>query len=124
MIRLPLSWVRFLVDVSLIRRPDFLAVDVDETPDNMTPGFVYREVRGGYEKWVHLKCPRCSEHIQMQLAGAQHWSVSVDWMNRPTIRPSIWQTGSCQAHFFVRKGAIDWCPDITSPRSVIPGRYA
>src|SRR5579862_9425517 len=111
MIRLPISWVQLLADLGLIRRPDFLAIDVDDAPDDLTSGFVYREVRGGYEKWLHLKCPRCGEHIQVQLAGAESWSVSIDWMNRPTVRPSIWQTGSCQAHFFVRKGAIDWCPD-------------
>jgi hypothetical protein len=124
MIRLPLSWVQILVTLGLFQRPDFLAVDVEESPDDLAPGFVFREVRGGYEKWLHLKCPRCGEHIQIPLAGNQRWSISIDWLNRPTVNPSIWQTGSCQAHFFVRKGGIDWCPDPSSSRRGFSGRYA
>ncbi|WP_409190630.1 DUF6527 family protein [Bradyrhizobium sp. RDM4] len=123
MIRLPLSWVQILIDVGLLRRPDFLMKDVGEAPDELAQGFVFREVRGGYQKWLHLKCPRCGEHIQIQLAGAQRWVISTDWLNRPTVKPSIWQTGSCQAHFFIRKGGIDWCPDVrTSPQGL--SRYA
>jgi Family of unknown function (DUF6527) len=30
---------------------------------------------------------------------------------RPTLYPSVWQTGSCKAHFFVRKGQLICCDD-------------
>jgi len=33
------------------------------------------------------------------------------WLHRPTINPSVWQTGSCKAHFFIRAGRVAWCPD-------------
>lgn len=46
MIRLPLSWVQILIDVGLLRRPDFLMKDVGEAPDELAQGFVFREVRG------------------------------------------------------------------------------
>ena len=48
-------------------------------------------------------------HIQLPLAGKQRWSVNVDYLRRPTIAPSIWETDSCGAHFFVRKGELLWC---------------
>ncbi|WP_354267071.1 DUF6527 family protein [Bradyrhizobium sp. I1.7.5] len=122
MIRLPLSWVQFLIDIGLLRRPHFLVKDVPEPPDEFSEGFVFREVRGGYQKWLHLKCPRCGEHIQIQLAGARRWTISIDWLNRPTVAPSIWQTGSCRAHFFIRKGVIVWCRDVGAPRQGV-SRY-
>ena len=28
---------------------------------------------------------------------------------RPTFSPSIWETESCGAHFFVRNGNLIWC---------------
>lgn len=113
MIKLPITWLEWFAQVGLFSRPHFLAVDVDESPDDagLVSGVIFREVRGGYEKWLHLKCPRCGEHIQIPLAGNERWKVKIDWLRRPTIHPSIWQTGSCQAHFFVRAGGIDWCPD-------------
>ncbi|WP_428841303.1 DUF6527 family protein [Bradyrhizobium barranii] len=42
--------------------------------------------------------------------------------DRPTVAPSIWQTGSCRAHFFIRKGVIVWCRDVGAPRQGV-SRY-
>lgn len=97
-------------------RPTLLATDVADAPDlaELKPGMLFREVRGSYPKWVHFMCPRCKEHIQLPLAGKAHWAISIDLLRRPTISPSVWQTGSCQAHFFVRRGLIEWCPDSRS----------
>lgn len=124
MIKLPVSWIQWLVKVGFVAPPDFLAIDVAEAPDRMPKGVAFREVRQGYEKWLHLECPRCGEHIQIPLAGKGCWSVSVDWLRRPTVNPSIWQTGSCQAHFFVRRGAIEWCPDGRDSSGGRRGTYA
>ena len=111
MIAIPLSWLEWLSRHGIWKRPDFLWIDVADAPDasDLARDMVYREVRGGYPKWVHLMCPRCKEHIQLSLAGNPHWTIRIDWLRRPEIHPSIWQTGSCQAHFFVRHGKILWC---------------
>lgn len=105
----------WLVSWGWIRRPDFVCEVVDEMPDALAPGVLFREVRGGYPKWLHLQCPRCSEHIQLQLAGRQRWTLKSDWLGRPTVAPSIWETESCQAHFIIRGGHIIWCSDSRRP---------
>jgi len=96
-----------------MRPPQYLAHDVTESPtqDELRPNALFVEVRGGFLKWVHLPCPKCGEHIQLPMAGKERWSIKVDILRRPTLTPSIWQTNSCGAHFFVRKGSIVWCQE-------------
>lgn len=36
------------------------------------------------------------------------WSLEVDAQGLPTLRPSVWLTGGCRSHFFLRKGKIIW----------------
>lgn len=84
---------------------------VTETmPMEIFGSIIYLERRNGFNKWAYFKCPKCDELIQIPTGGGKNsWSVDVDFWGRPTLSPSIWQTGSCQAHFFIRKGKIDWC---------------
>jgi hypothetical protein len=113
-IRIPLSWVEWLGWRGLIHRPRFLCVDVSEAPleGEIKPNLVYREVRKSYPKWAHFVCPRCGEHIQVPIAAsAENWRISVDWLNRPTLAPSIWETETCGAHFVVQRGNLLWCSD-------------
>lgn len=111
MITLPSFVLNWLVSWGWVSRPDFLCKQIAESPDSLEPGILFHEVRDGHPKWLHLQCPRCKEHIQLQLAGRQRWSLKYDWLGRPTITPSVWETESCQAHFFVRGGRIVWCAD-------------
>lgn len=113
-IQIPLRWVEQFCRVGLIRRPHFLCVDVDEAPLDveLKPDLVYREVRRSHPKWAHFTCPRCGEHIQVPVAAsAGNWRISIDWLNRPTLAPSIWETETCGAHFVVQRGELLWCPD-------------
>lgn len=108
--KLPRWILSTLIGTRLLKRPRFLCVDADDEPDtgDFDSFTVVREVRGGHPKWAYLKCPKCGELISLNIAGKGHWRLYVDWLHRPTINPSIWQTGSCGAHFFVRQGRIDW----------------
>ena len=105
--------VEYGARLGVLRKPDLVVMDVAESPDEeeLRPGVLFREVRGGFEKWAHFSCPRCHEHIQLPLGGARCWSLRVDWLRRPTLHPSVWQTGSCGAHFFVTRGILVWVPD-------------
>jgi hypothetical protein len=113
MIRVPRACLEWLVRRGLWTRPAYLALDVPDDPGEgeVPEGLVLREVRDGYEKWAHLLCPRCGEHIRVSLAGARRWTMRMDWLRRPSLNPSVWQTGSCGAHFFIRKGQVVWCRD-------------
>jgi hypothetical protein len=109
--RLPLALIERIFRLPFMRRPRLLAQAAPEcpSPEELRPNLVILEIRGGYLKWAHLSCPKCGDHIQLPLAGKTRWSVKVDVLRRPTFAPSIWETESCGAHFFVEKGELLWC---------------
>jgi hypothetical protein len=109
-----LRWfAKLLFWLRIVKRPRLLARTVDESPldDELDAHYLLEEVRDGWPKWAHLRCPKCGEHIQLPLAGASAWSLARDRMNRPTLVPSVWEKRSCGAHFYVRQGGIVWCGD-------------
>lgn len=113
MIKLPLSLVLWARRKGIIG-PAYHCIDVPESPleHELQPLVVHREVRGGYPKWAHLSCPRCGEHIQLPIGGSKEsWRLSVDWLHRPTLSPSIWELQSCRAHFIMQVGKLLWCRD-------------
>ncbi len=106
------SWLADVVfRLGLARRPRFVTVKVDEAPveSELLDAELYVEIRGGHLKWIHLRCPLCGEHIHLPMAGNERWRLSLDWLRRPTLMPSIWEKDTCGAHFFVRRGQILWC---------------
>jgi hypothetical protein len=108
---LPLFLLEFVFRMPFVPRPAFLADVVSECPsrEELSSNMVFVEIRDGHLKWAHLQCPKCGDHVQLPLAGSDKWTVQVDLFRRPTLAPSIWERGSCSAHFFVRKGRVDWC---------------
>lgn len=77
-------------------------------PGNMTI------VRDGIDKWACFRCPgKCGETIKLSLSKNRRprWSAATDWLNRPTVTPSVRQTNHCQCHFWIRQGRVDWCKD-------------
>ena len=111
---LPLSWVERAARYGILRRPRLLCVDVHEGPlhAELQSTFLYREIRGGYAKWAHFLCPRCGDHIQVPISKSpESWRITVNWLRRPTLSPSIWETQSCGAHFFIRAGNLVWCKE-------------
>ena len=108
---LPLSVVEFAFRLPFLARPAFLADWISECPsrEERRSGLVLVEMREGFLKWAHLGCPKCGDHIQLPLAGSSRWTVDIDFFRRPTFAPSIWERTTCGAHFFLRKGNIEWC---------------
>ena len=89
-------------------------VGAHPTPEDVAPGWVYVVGGPGYQKWAYFLCPTGSgEIIQLSLMSNHRprWQVNVDWFKRPTIDPSVRQLEGSYAHFWLRKGTIDWCPD-------------
>lgn len=109
-----LLWL--LVAVGIVRRPDQVAVLVPEHPDpeTMKAGILYVVGGSGYRKWAYFRCPADhDEIIQLSLMPERRprWTVTTDFLGRPTIHPSVRQLEGSYAHFWVRKGRIDWCAD-------------
>lgn len=114
---LPVSLLQWLADIGFWKRPAYFTSTVTEEPEHTSfeHGLVYEEVRGGFPKWAYLSCPKCKEIITLPVAAGAKWTLRSDWLSRPTISPSIWQTGTCGAHFFIRKGEVDWCSEVRGP---------
>lgn len=109
-VRWLLIWLR------IIPRPDLLARIVPDhpSPESMTPGWLYVVGANGYWKWAYFRCPADhDEIIQLSLMPERRprWKVSIDRLGRPTVDPSVRQLDGSYAHFWIRQGRVDWCPD-------------
>lgn len=110
---IPISLAERILKLPFMRRPKYLAQQVRESPspEELRPHLLFVEVRDGFLKWAHLSCPKCGDHIQLPMAGKVNWKLRMDFLRRPTVSPSIWESNSCGAHFFIRKGDILWCEE-------------
>lgn len=107
---------QLLTRLRLIPRPDFAAqiVPTHPSPEAVKPGAMLVVGDATYQKWACFRCPGdCGENILLPLNKAQRprWAVSIDWLGRPTIHPSVRQLNECRCHFWIRQGRVDWCLD-------------
>jgi hypothetical protein len=109
-------WLWLLIWLRIVPKPDLLARIAAEHPEpgGIEPGLIYIVGGAGYAKWAYFRCP--SDHgeiIQLSLMAGRHprWEIKIDWLGRPTIEPSVRQLDGSYAHFWVRKGRVDWCAD-------------
>ncbi|WP_368040676.1 DUF6527 family protein [Roseicella sp. DB1501] len=89
-------------------------MDRHPTPEELPAGRLVVVEDGGRQKWVCFRCPGgCGARLQLSLNPTRRprWGVSLDWLRRPSISPSVHQTNACRCHFWVKQGAIDWCRD-------------
>lgn len=105
-----------LIWLRIIRKPDFVAriVPTHPVPEATKVGQVLIVSALNYKKWACFQCPEgCGEIIQLSLSQLRRprWIVSIDWLGRPTINPSIRQLDGCRCHFWVRQGTVEWCSD-------------
>jgi Family of unknown function (DUF6527) len=109
-IRQLLVWLRY------IRKPDFSShtVATHPAPENIKPGQILMVGDVKYQKWVCFQCPGgCGEKILLSLNQKRYpcWAISIDWLGRPTLDPSVRQLNECRCHFWVRQGVVEWCSD-------------
>lgn len=114
------AFARFLcwlfVALRLIPRPDFVVERVTDHPDRdvMAADRIYVVGGKGYSKWAYLRCPAdTGEIIQLSLMPDRRprWRIEEDIFGRATIEPSVRQLDGSFAHFWIRRGTVDWCPD-------------
>lgn len=110
----PLRWL--LIHTRRISRPDLvmLVMDRHPKPDDLIPGRLVVVQDGPVQKWACFRCPcGCGARMQLSLNPTRRprWSVSADWLRRPTVAPSVHQRDGCRAHFWIRKGRVEWCGD-------------
>lgn len=109
-----LCWL--FVTLRLIPRPDFVVRQMTEHPDPaaMARGRIYVVGGRGFTKWAYFRCPADPEEIIQLSLMPDHrprWRIASDYLGRPTINPSVRQLDGSFAHFWIRKGQVDWCAD-------------
>ena len=116
-----LSWIKKLLRdgaaaIGIIRRSELVSVLIVDQPlpEAMEAGKIYIVGGPGYQKWAVFRCPKHEEEIvQLSLMQNRHprWTIAVDFLDRPTIHPSVRQLDGAYAHFWVRSGCVEWCAD-------------
>ena len=118
------SFIRdILILAKIIEEPDYIFQLVEDHPvgHEIKPGIVYVVGNKGYQKWAYFRCPTdLDEIIQLSIMKNHRpcWSVKTDWIDRPTIYPSIRQTSGSYAHFWLRHGNVQLCYDCGEPPSL------
>lgn len=68
-------------------------------------------LQDGGEDWcVGLQCPcGCGQRIELPLIRevSPHWRLCLE-NGKPTLMPSVWLREGCRAHFFLRRGKVEW----------------
>ncbi len=111
---------RLLVGFGFIQKPDFLFSLVEEHPidTEIQRGIIYVVGGNNYKKWAYFRCPSDqTEIIQLSLMENHRprWRIQWDWLERPTIFPSVRQNAGSFAHFWVRRGNVIFCADSGEP---------
>ena len=107
---------RGLAFLGLIPRPDFFCLEIADHPEDaaIKAGMIYVVRSGAHRKWAYLRCPDApDEVIQLSLMKERrpNWEVESDLFGRPTLSPSVRQLSGSHAHFWLRVGRVDRCPD-------------
>lgn len=110
LLRALLSWF------GLISRPTLVGEVVKRhpSPEELPEKRVLIVRDGALDKWACLRCPGgCGEKIMLSLSNNRRprWSAQLDWLQRPTLHPSVRQLNRCRCHFWVRRGLVFWCAD-------------
>lgn len=116
-----LRWLTLVLAwLGLIERPRFIGRYSQSHPKvselSRTDLVIVRT--GNLTKWACFRCPcGCGDKIALSLAMDRKpsWKVALDGLRRPTITPSVWQRDGCHSHFWIKKGAVEWCPGTGSP---------
>lgn len=95
-------------------RAVYRGVATDELPDLVRDGVLYAIGKDGVYWQAALKCPcDCGSIIQLPLDSSgthSSWKLSKT-LEQPTLFPSVWRTVGCRSHFWLRRGAVEWCKE-------------
>lgn len=103
----------FLAWLGLVKKPRYLARYSEQHPSaaELTDDDFVIVQAGSFVKWACFKCPcGCGQKIALSLQKERRpsWAVVVDWLQRPTVAPSVHQLAGCLSHFWIRRGDIEW----------------
>lgn len=103
----------FLVWLGFVKKPRYLVRYAERHPsvDELADNDLVVVGAGGFTKWACFKCPcGCGQKISLSLQKERRprWSIAVDWLQRPTVHPSVHQLAGCLSHFWIKRGEVEW----------------
>lgn len=114
MLRVALAKV--LARMGFIEQPRFLVqrtIDMP-APETLATGEVIIVGPADRPKWVTFPCPSgCGTPLLLSLNPDRRprWSVTYDWLGRPSLTPSVHRKDGCRCHFWMKDGKVEWCKD-------------
>lgn len=88
---------------------------VEDPPDHLDKKHLY-VVGSKDEPWqIEFLCPcGCQDKIVLPVnrQTSPRWDLQINKDGTPTLSPSVWRTKGCKAHFFLRRGKIQWCSPV------------
>ena len=111
------TWLRTaLIAIGWIKRLTFVGKVMTRhpSPQELEEGGLVLVRDEQHDKWACFRCPGgCGQKIQLSLSRQRspRWKVKLDYLNRPTVLPSVRMTNHCGCHFWLQQGAVTWCPD-------------
>lgn len=84
------------------------------SPEELVQGVFVVVKDAQHDKWACFRCPGgCGQKVQLSLSNQRspRWRVKLDYLDRPTVSPSVRMTNHCGCHFWIRDGLVEWCPD-------------
>lgn len=102
-----------LVWLGLVKKPRYLVRYSEQHPTvtELADDDLVVVRSGAFVKWACFKCPcGCNQKIALSLNKERRpsWTVVVDWLQRPTVSPSVHQLAGCLSHFWIKRGGIEW----------------
>lgn len=104
----------FLIKLRIIKKPDFSLKIVKQhpNPDELSNDHIFMIKNGNLKKYLCFNCPgKCKGKVMLPLICPSKWKIQTDWLNRPSIKPSIRLLNKCHCHFWIKNGKVIWCMD-------------
>ena len=110
--RLARSLTAVVAKIWARRDPSYRLMIVDDIPLKPKPNRLYVVGEAGNYWAAALICPcGCTDVIELNLLCQVRpcWKTQEHTDGSVSITPSVWRQSGCRSHFFLRRGAVEWC---------------
>jgi len=103
------SWLR-----DPFKRPYRTVVVEEDLPAQLRQRTLYIVQEDGFLEQATMLCPcGCGRTLHMNLIPDERpcWHLTQHTDGTVTLHPSVWRKKDCGAHFWFRRGRVQWCRD-------------
>lgn len=113
-----MRWITHLFErirdqISLWWSPPYGTITVEDVlPEILHKRTLYVVEDDGYQEQAAMMCPcGCGNVLHMNLLPDERpcWKLTRHEDGTATLHPSVWRKKDCCAHFWFRRGRVQWC---------------